>query len=71
MSDAPFVLAGDTILSNVSLGGGLASVLVERLSGTERNVFSLYKLNQHFPAEPAPWYMDAPLPSQTAPRPPS
>ncbi len=25
----------------------------------------------HFPAEPAPWYMDAPLPSQTAPRPPS
>ena len=53
MSDAPFVLAGDTILSNVSLGGGLASVLVERLSGTERNVFSLYKLNQHFPAEPA------------------
>jgi len=25
----------------------------------------------HFPAEPAPWYADAPLPSLTAPRPPA
>ena len=25
----------------------------------------------HFPAEPAPWYMDAPLPSESAPRLPS
>lgn len=25
----------------------------------------------HFPAEPAPWYVDAPLPSQVAPRVPS
>jgi N-acetylglucosamine-6-sulfatase len=25
----------------------------------------------HFPAEPAPWYADAPLPSEGAPRPPA
>ena len=48
----PFVITGDTILTEKDLGGGAMAVTVERLGGNERNVFSLDSLKQDLPAEP-------------------
>ena len=48
----PFALTGDTILSTASLGGDAHAVQVERLEGSEVDVFSLNGINQHLPALP-------------------
>jgi hypothetical protein len=50
--DQPFAITGDTILSTVRLGGEANAVQVERLEGSEADVFSLNSLNQQLPALP-------------------
>jgi len=49
----PFVIAGETILTEKSLGRGGTVVVVERLSGDQKNVFTLAKFNQDLPASPS------------------
>ena len=50
----------------------LAAAAAEAASPGGRPFFAyLAPHSPHLPAEPAPWYADAPLPSETAPRPPS
>ena len=48
----PFAITGDTILSAVDLGGDAHAVQVERLEGSEVDVFSLNAINQQLPALP-------------------
>ena len=48
----PFAITGDTILSSVDLGGDAYAVQVERLEGSEVDVFSLNAINQQLPALP-------------------
>jgi len=50
--DQPFALTGDTILSTINLGGDAHAVQVERLEGSETDVFSLNSINQQLPALP-------------------
>jgi len=52
LKDQPFVITGDSIFTEIPLGGGASSLQVERLSGDQINVFSLTMINQHLPAEP-------------------
>ena len=51
-SGQPFVITGDSIFTEVELGGGASTLQVERLSGDQINVFSLTMINQNLPAEP-------------------
>jgi hypothetical protein len=48
----PFAITGDTTLSTVNLGGDAYAVQVERLEGSEVDVFSLNSINQQLPALP-------------------
>ncbi len=48
----PFAITGDTILSAADLGGDAHAVQVERLEGSEVDVFSLNAINQQVPALP-------------------
>ena len=50
----PFAITGDTIMTQVDLGGGSYAVAVERLSGDQRNVFSLVPVNERLPAVAPP-----------------
>lgn len=48
----PFAITGDTVLSTANLGGDAYAVQVERLEGSEVDVFSLNGINQQLPALP-------------------
>ena len=48
----PFAITGDTTFSTVNLGGDAYAVQVERLEGSEVDVFSLNSINQQLPALP-------------------
>jgi hypothetical protein len=50
--DQPFAVTGDTILSTINLGGEAHAVQVERLEGSEADVFSLNSINQQLPSLP-------------------
>ena len=52
LTGQPFAITGDTLLSSVRLGGDAYAVQVERLEGSEVDVFSLNGINQHLPALP-------------------
>lgn len=49
----PFVIAGETILTEKVLGKGFSVIVVERLTGDQKNVFTLQRLNQDLPAAPS------------------
>jgi hypothetical protein len=50
----PFVIAGDSIFTAKDLGGGISSVVIDRLESDQKNEFTLHTLNQDFPAEAPP-----------------
>lgn len=52
LSGQPYAITGDTVFTEVVLGGGASSVQVERLEGSEVDVFSLNQINQQLPALP-------------------
>ena len=52
LTGQPFVITGDTLMTEVELGGGALSVQAERLEGSEVDIFSLNGMNQQLPAHP-------------------
>jgi len=54
LSDAPFVVSGDTVFTSHKRGDGTYAVRVERLTGVSNNEFSLSLVSENFPASPPP-----------------
>jgi len=50
----PFVITGDVLFTRKDRGGGVYSVVIDRLQGDQKNEFQMSMLTQDFPAEPPP-----------------